>query len=61
MFRVKVGGVGEERVHRGQTGVAGGDAVAALRFQGGEESVDQVRVELDRSSSAGAVAVVWAA
>ena len=38
--------VGEERMHRGQSGVSGGDAVGALGFQIGEESVDQVRVEL---------------
>ena len=46
VFRVVARCVGEERVHRGQSGVAGGDAVAALGLQGGEESVDQVRVEL---------------
>src|SRR6478672_517504 len=46
VFGVVARCVGEERVHRGQSGVAGGDAVVALGLQAGEESVDQVRVEL---------------
>jgi hypothetical protein len=40
-----VGGVGEQRMHRRQAGVAGGDAVAAFGLEVGEEPGDQVGVE----------------
>ena len=46
VFGVVARCVGEERVDRCQAGVAGGDTVAPLRFQAGEESVDQLRVDL---------------
>ena len=37
VFGVAQRGVGEERVDRGQPGVAGGDAVVRAGFPGGEE------------------------
>ena len=46
VFGVLHGGVGEQGVHGGQAGVAGGDAVAALFLQVVQEPADQVGVEL---------------
>ena len=48
-------GVAEQRVDRGQPGVAGADAVAALVFEVVEERADQRRVEV------GEVELGWAA
>jgi hypothetical protein len=42
VLRVLAGGVREERVDRSQPGVAGGDPVAANRFQVGQESADDL-------------------
>jgi len=39
---VAVGGVGEDRVDRCESGVAGADAVTAILFQVGQERADQV-------------------
>jgi len=42
VFGVAVGRIGEDRVDRCESGVAGADAVTAIVFQVGQERADQV-------------------
>ena len=46
VFRMPRGGVAEERLDRGEAGVAGGHAIASLGFQMGEERRNQRGVDV---------------